>query len=160
MSNSLVADDAIDGGDTGDVFLRTNVVMQQSEHKYEKYFALFFITPSCTKNQISQNKRNPLNINIANETYFCRISQANICGFSALYWRTMDTTSGVVTLGLLPPIWPGFMLPVLRYLITQECITKHHDSFSDMLNTKNKDLFHYHVNTIKYLAPVPWIKLT
>lgn len=120
----------------------------------------FSLHQAAQKNQISQNKRNPLNINIANETYFCRISQANICGFSALYWRTMDTTSGVVTLGLLPPIWPGFMLPVLRYLITQECITKHHDSFSDMLNTKNKDLFHYHVNTIKYLAPVPWIKLT
>ena len=50
-------------------------------------------------------------------THLCRISQANICGFSALYSRTLLTTSGVVTFGLLPPIWPGFMLPVRRYLV-------------------------------------------
>ena len=29
---------------------------------------------------------------------------------------TKLTTSGVVTFGLLPPICPGLMLPVLRYL--------------------------------------------
>lgn len=37
-------------------------------------------------------------------TYRCLISQANICGFSALHSRTRLTTSGVVTFGLLPPI--------------------------------------------------------
>ena len=49
-------------------------------------------------------------------TNLCRISHANICGFSALNRRTLLTTSGVVTFGLLPPICPGLILPVLRYL--------------------------------------------
>lgn len=43
-------------------------------------------------------------------------SQAKICGFCRLYSLTFSTTNGVVTFGLLPPIWPGFILPVDLYL--------------------------------------------
>jgi len=46
----------------------------------------------------------------------CRISHANICGLSALHRRTRLTTSIVVTLGLLPPMCPGSIEPVLRNL--------------------------------------------
>ena len=48
--------------------------------------------------------------------YLLRISQANICGLERLYSFTRSMTSGVVTLGLLPPIWPGWMSPVDLYL--------------------------------------------
>jgi len=48
--------------------------------------------------------------------YLLRISQANMCGLERLYSFTRSMTSGVVTLGLLPPIWPGCMSPVDRYL--------------------------------------------
>lgn len=36
-----------------------------------------------------------------------RISQAKIVGFSRLYCSILDTTAGVATFGLLPPIRPG-----------------------------------------------------
>lgn len=36
-----------------------------------------------------------------------RISQANIVGFSRLYCSIFETTAGVATFGLLPPISPG-----------------------------------------------------
>lgn len=36
-----------------------------------------------------------------------RISHANMVGFSRLYCSIFDTTAGVATLGLLPPIKPG-----------------------------------------------------
>lgn len=36
-----------------------------------------------------------------------RISQAKMVGFSLLYCSILDTTAGVATLGLLPPIRPG-----------------------------------------------------
>lgn len=36
-----------------------------------------------------------------------RISQAKIVGFSLLYCSIFDTTAGVATFGLLPPISPG-----------------------------------------------------
>lgn len=36
-----------------------------------------------------------------------RISHANIVGFSLLYCSILDTTAGVATFGLLPPIRPG-----------------------------------------------------
>lgn len=35
------------------------------------------------------------------------ISQANIVGFSRLYCSIFETTAGVATFGLLPPIKPG-----------------------------------------------------
>lgn len=56
--------------------------------------------------------------------YRCLISQANICGFSALHSRTLLTTSGVVTFGLLPPIWPGLIEPVFRNLLVGKHFTK------------------------------------
>lgn len=36
-----------------------------------------------------------------------RISHANIVGFSRLYCSILDTTAGVATFGLEPPINPG-----------------------------------------------------
>lgn len=36
-----------------------------------------------------------------------RISHANIVGFSLLYCSIFDTTAGVATFGLEPPIKPG-----------------------------------------------------
>lgn len=36
-----------------------------------------------------------------------RISHANIVGFSRLYCSIFDTTAGVATFGLEPPIKPG-----------------------------------------------------
>lgn len=36
-----------------------------------------------------------------------RISHAKIVGFSLLYCSIFDTTAGVATFGLLPPISPG-----------------------------------------------------
>lgn len=36
-----------------------------------------------------------------------RISQAKMVGFSRLYCSILETTVGVATLGLLPPIRPG-----------------------------------------------------
>lgn len=41
-----------------------------------------------------------------------RISQAKMDGHSRLYWAILLTTSGVATLGLLPPIALGLMEPV------------------------------------------------
>ena len=43
------------------------------------------------------------------------ISQLKICGCSLLYSSTLRSTSGVATRGLLPPIFPGFTLPVSLY---------------------------------------------
>lgn len=40
------------------------------------------------------------------------ISHAKIHGFSSLYARIFDTTRGVATFGLLPPIAPGLTEPV------------------------------------------------
>lgn len=40
------------------------------------------------------------------------ISQLKMDGFSRLYCSILDSTSGVATLGLLPPITPGRMDPV------------------------------------------------
>lgn len=45
-----------------------------------------------------------------------RISQANIVGFSCLYCMIASTTDGVATLGLDPPITPGLVDPVSKYL--------------------------------------------
>ena len=39
------------------------------------------------------------------------ISQANMVGFSFLYWLIVSTTIGVATLGLLPPITPAQKVP-------------------------------------------------
>jgi len=36
-----------------------------------------------------------------------RISQAKMVGFSRLYCSILETTAGVATFGLLPPIKPG-----------------------------------------------------
>lgn len=44
-----------------------------------------------------------------------RISHENIPGLSRLYSSIRASTSGVATLGLLPPITPGLMLPVSWY---------------------------------------------
>lgn len=56
-----------------------------------------------------------------------RISHAKILGFSCLYSSIFVTTFGVATLGLLPPITPGLMEPVSKYLpkilLTQPCDT-------------------------------------
>lgn len=41
-----------------------------------------------------------------------RISQAKMDGHSRLYWAILLTTSGVATLGLLPPMALGRMEPV------------------------------------------------
>ena len=43
--------------------------------------------------------------------YLCLISQANILGLWFLQSCTMFFTSGVVTFGLLPPMFPGRILP-------------------------------------------------
>lgn len=45
--------------------------------------------------------------NLPSEINLSRISQANIVGFSRLYCSIFETTAGVATLGLLPPISPG-----------------------------------------------------
>lgn len=45
-----------------------------------------------------------------------RISHANIVGFSSLYLMIASTTEGVATLGLEPPITPGRVEPVSKYL--------------------------------------------
>ena len=47
------------------------------------------------------------------------ISQANIVGFSFLYFAIASTTGGVATLGLLPPITPALQFPVSQYLDRQ-----------------------------------------
>lgn len=44
---------------------------------------------------------------LPSEISLSRISQANIVGFSRLYCSILDTTAGVATFGLLPPIRPG-----------------------------------------------------
>jgi len=44
------------------------------------------------------------------------ISQANMVGFSCLYLMIASTTEGVATLGLDPPITPGLVEPVSKYL--------------------------------------------
>lgn len=41
------------------------------------------------------------------EISLSRISQAKMVGFSLLYCSILETTAGVATLGLLPPISPG-----------------------------------------------------
>lgn len=48
-------------------------------------------------------------------TSLSRISQLNIAGLAFLYSSIRLSTSGVATLGLLPPITPGLMLPVSWY---------------------------------------------
>lgn len=45
--------------------------------------------------------------NLPSEMSRSRISHANIVGFSRLYCSIFETTAGVATLGLLPPIKPG-----------------------------------------------------
>lgn len=45
-----------------------------------------------------------------------RISQANMVGFSCLYLTIASTTAGVATFGLEPPITPGLVDPVSKYL--------------------------------------------
>lgn len=61
-------------------------------------------------------------------TSLSRISQLNMAGLAFLYSSIRLSTSGVATLGLLPPITPGRMLPVswyrLRILDTQPCDTR------------------------------------
>ena len=44
------------------------------------------------------------------------ISHANMVGFSCLYFMIASTTNGVATLGLEPPITPGLVDPVSKYL--------------------------------------------
>lgn len=60
-------------------------------------------------------------------TSLSRISQLNIAGLAFLYSSMRRSTSGVATLGLLPPITPGLMLPVswyrLRIFDTHPCDT-------------------------------------
>lgn len=61
-------------------------------------------------------------------TSLSRISQLNMAGLAFLYSSMRLSTSGVATLGLLPPITPGRMLPVswyrLRIFDTQPCDTR------------------------------------
>lgn len=45
--------------------------------------------------------------NLLSDINLSRISHANIVGFSRLYCSILDTTAGVATFGLLPPIKPG-----------------------------------------------------
>ena len=45
-----------------------------------------------------------------------RISHANIVGFSCLYLIIESTTDGVATFGFEPPITPGLIEPVSKYL--------------------------------------------
>lgn len=47
---------------------------------------------------------------------FSRISQANMFGFFCLYVVIDSITDEVATLGLEPPIRPGFIEPVELYL--------------------------------------------
>lgn len=44
---------------------------------------------------------------LPSEINLSRISQAKIVGFSRLYCSIFDTTAGVATFGLDPPIRPG-----------------------------------------------------
>lgn len=46
-------------------------------------------------------------LNLPSDISLSRISQANIVGFSRLYCSIFETTAGVATFGLLPPIKPG-----------------------------------------------------
>lgn len=48
-------------------------------------------------------------------TNLSRISQLNMDGLAFLYSSIRLSTSGVATLGLLPPITPGLILPVSWY---------------------------------------------
>lgn len=51
-------------------------------------------------------------VQIPSDSNLSRISQAKMDGHSRLYWAILLTTSGVATLGLLPPIALGLMEPV------------------------------------------------
>lgn len=51
-------------------------------------------------------------VQIPSDSSLSRISQAKIDGHSLLNWAILPTTSGVATLGLLPPIALGLMEPV------------------------------------------------
>lgn len=48
-----------------------------------------------------------LSDSLPSEISLSRISHAKMVGFSRLYCSIFDTTAGVATLGLLPPIRPG-----------------------------------------------------
>lgn len=47
------------------------------------------------------------NDSLPSDMSLSRISQANIVGFSRLYCSILETTAGVATFGLEPPIKPG-----------------------------------------------------
>lgn len=52
-----------------------------------------------------------------------RISHAKIVGFSRLYCSIFETTAGVATLGLLPPMSPGGRsVPVINCFIKKKVI--------------------------------------
>lgn len=51
-------------------------------------------------------------VHTPSDSSLSRISQAKIEGHSLLYCAILPTTSGVATLGLLPPIARGRMEPV------------------------------------------------
>lgn len=78
---------------------------------------------------------------------FCRISQANSAGFCRLCCAMMEMTSGVRSLGLLPPVALGPMNPVRwnlpKILLTQplETCTEH---------TGNPTCWHSHKHTVKW----------
>lgn len=54
---------------------------------------------SCTNSTITAS--------VPSEMSRSRISQAKMVGFSLLYCSILDTTAGVATFGLLPPMSPG-----------------------------------------------------
>lgn len=52
------------------------------------------------------------------------ISQLNMDGLSFLYCSIFDSISALLTLGLLPPIAPGFIEPVSWYLRTKMYVSR------------------------------------
>lgn len=55
----------------------------------------------------TQRSRDKNTTDLPSEMSRSRISHANIVGFSRLYCSIFDTTAGVATFGLEPPIKPG-----------------------------------------------------
>lgn len=60
------------------------------------------ITKNCDKVMVPN-----FFVDLPSEMSRSRISHANIVGFSRLYCSILDTTAGVATFGLEPPIKPG-----------------------------------------------------
>lgn len=79
------------GPDSKTTILYTSIVLM-----------IFDYILGAKKNRIMRNM-----FNLPSEMSRSRISHANIVGFSRLYCSIFETTAGVATFGLEPPINPG-----------------------------------------------------